>query len=235
MAKKIVEFQDVTKVYGTKENKQLAVDHINFSIEEGEFVVILGQSGAGKSTVLNMLGGMDQPTSGKVWVNDKEISSYKDNALSDYRAQTVGFIFQFYNLLPSLTAIENVALTKDIVKDALNPEEMLKAVGLADHMHKFPSQLSGGEQQRVSIARALSKNPKVILGDEPTGALDSETGVKILKLLKDMCKRLNKTVIMVTHNADFAQCADRVIRMKNGKIRETYQNEHPLAVEEVEW
>lgn len=235
MGKTIVEFQDVTKIYGTKENKQLAVDHIDFKIEEGEFVVILGQSGAGKSTVLNMLGGMDQPTSGKVIINGEEISKYRDNELSDYRAFTVGFIFQFYNLLPSLTALENVALTKDIVKDALSPEEMLTAVGLGEHMHKFPAQMSGGEQQRVSIARALSKNPKVILGDEPTGALDSETGVAVLKLLQDMCKKMGKTVIMVTHNADFAQCADRVIRMKNGKIRKMYCNESPVAIEEVEW
>ncbi|MDO5522145.1 MAG: ABC transporter ATP-binding protein [bacterium] len=235
MGKIVVEFQDVTKIYGNKEHTQLAVNHVNFSIEEGEFVVILGQSGAGKSTVLNMLGGMDQPTSGKVFINGKEISSYTDNQLSDYRAFTVGFIFQFYNLLPSLTAYENVALTKDIVKNALSADEMLEAVGLSDHKHKFPTQMSGGEQQRVSIARALSKNPDIILGDEPTGALDSETGVSVLKLLKSMCKERGKTVILVTHNADFAKCADRVIRMKNGKIREMYTNEHPLKIEEVEW
>ena len=227
--------KDLKKSYGEGDSYIQVLKGVSAEVERGQMCVIQGTSGSGKSTFLNCIGGLDTMDSGSIEVDGQEIAGLKPDALSDYRRDNLGFIFQFYNLLPSLTAIENVALTKDIVKDALNPEEMLKAVGLADHMHKFPSQLSGGEQQRVSIARALSKNPKVILGDEPTGALDSETGVKILKLLKDMCKRLNKTVIMVTHNADFAQCADRVIRMKNGKIRETYQNEHPLAVEEVEW
>ncbi|MBQ8924453.1 MAG: ABC transporter ATP-binding protein, partial [Lachnospiraceae bacterium] len=177
MSRKIVEFKDVLKEYGEGDGKQIAVNHIDFDIEEGEFVVILGQSGAGKSTVLNMLGGMDKPTSGKVIVDDVEVSAMNDKQLSDYRAEKVGFIFQFYNLLPSLTALENVALTKNIVKDALNPMEMLERVGLENHAKKFPAQMSGGEQQRVSIARALAKNPKIILGDEPTGALDSDTGV----------------------------------------------------------
>ena len=176
MSRKIVEFKDVIKTYGKGEGMQVAVNHVDFTIEEGEFVVILGQSGAGKSTILNMLGGMDQPTSGKVLIDGMEVSAMNDRQLSDYRAKTVGFIFQFYNLLPSLTAYENVALTKSIVKNALDPMEMLNAVGLAEHKDKFPSQMSGGEQQRVSIARALAKNPKIILGDEPTGALDSETG-----------------------------------------------------------
>lgn len=232
---KLVEFKDVVKTYGTKENIQYAVNHIDFTIDQGEFVVILGQSGAGKSTVLNMLGGMDQPTSGKVFIQGQEISAMNDRQLSQYRADTVGFIFQFYNLLPSLTALENVALTKNIVRNALNASEMLDSVGLSEHKHKFPAQMSGGEQQRVSIARALSKNPEIILGDEPTGALDSETGVAVLELLSKMCKEKNKTVIIVTHNADFAQCADKVIRMKNGKIKEIRVNENPCPIGEVEW
>ena len=230
----IVEFRDVVKEYGEGEGKQIAVDHIDFEIEEGEFVVILGQSGAGKSTVLHMLGGMDRPTAGTVIVDGVAVSAMNEKQLSDYRAQKVGFIFQFYNLLPSLTALENVALTKNIVKHALDPMEMLSRVGLSGHARKFPAQMSGGEQQRVSIARALAKNPKIILGDEPTGALDSETGVMVLKLLIDMAKDGN-TVILVTHNADIAKCADKVIRMKNGRIREVLRNEHPLSVEEVEW
>lgn len=233
--KKIVEFCDVVKTYGSGEGKQIAVDHVNFSILEGEFVVILGQSGAGKSTVLNMLGGMDVPTSGKVLIAGQEVSAMNDKQLSDYRANNIGFIFQFYNLIPSLTAYENVALTKSIVKDALDPMGMLTAVGLKEHKNKFPSQMSGGEQQRVSIARALSKNPNIILGDEPTGALDSETGVIVLETLVDMCRKQGKTVILVTHNADIAQCADKVIRMKNGKIREIKINDKPASVREVEW
>ena len=235
MSKKLVEFIDVVKEYGTGDAKQLAVNHIDFFIDEGEFVVILGQSGAGKSTVLNMLGGMDVPTSGKVIIDGKEVSSMNDKQLGIYRAETIGFIFQFYNLIPSLTAYENVALTKDIVKGALDPLEMLRNVGLERHKDKFPSQLSGGEQQRVSIARALAKNPKIILGDEPTGALDSETGVIVLELLEKMCKENKQTVILVTHNADIAKCASKVIRMKNGKIREIITNENPVPVREVEW
>lgn len=232
---KIVEFKDVVKEFGGGEAKQIAVNHVNFDINEGEFVVILGQSGAGKSTVLNMLGGMDQPTSGEVIVDGAKVSNMNDKQLSQYRADKVGFIFQFYNLIPSLTAYENVALTRNIVKKALDPMEMLEKVGLKNHAKKFPSQMSGGEQQRVSIARALAKNPKIILGDEPTGALDSETGVSVIKLLLDMSHKEGNTVILVTHNADIAKCADKVIRMKNGKIREVIINEKPLGVEEVEW
>lgn len=230
-----IEFKDVVKTYGSGDGMQIAVDHVSFTIDAGEFVVILGQSGAGKSTVLNMLGGMDQPTSGTVTIDGQRVSEMNDRQLSDYRARTVGFIFRFYNLLPSLTAWENIALTRDIVKEALDAEEMLKAVGLESHRNKFPSQMSGGEQQRVSIARALAKNPRVILGDEPTGALDSETGVVVLELLQDMCRKKHNTVILVTHNADIAQCADRVIRMKNGKIREISVNAHPIPVKEVSW
>ena len=233
--KTIVEFKDVVRTYGEGEALQYAVNHVNFTIEEGEFVVILGQSGAGKSTMLNMLGGMDQPTEGQVIIDGEIVSSMNDKQLSDFRADKIGFIFQFYNLLPSLTAYENVALTRSIVKDAEDPGKMLEAVGLADHKNKFPAQLSGGEQQRVSIARALSKKPRIILGDEPTGALDSETGVIVLQLLQKRSRENQDTVILVTHNADIAKCADKVIRMKNGKIREIVENEHPLDVEEVEW
>lgn len=233
--KTIVEFKDVVKTYGEGETLQYAVNHVSFTIEEGEFVVILGQSGAGKSTVLNMLGGMDQPTEGRVIIDGEEVSAMTDNQLSDFRARKIGFIFQFYNLIPSLTVYENVALTKSIVKEAADAGEMLEDVGLANHKNKFPSQLSGGEQQRVSIARALAKKPRIILGDEPTGALDSETGVIVLSLLQKQSREKNNTVILVTHNADIAKCADKVIRMKNGKIREIINNDHPLAVEEVEW
>ena len=235
MAGTIIEFQDVVKTYGSGEGMQTAVDHVSFTVDEGEFVVILGQSGAGKSTVLNMLGGMDQPTSGRVTIDGKEVSSMNDRQLTEYRADTVGFIFQFYNLLPSLTALENVALIKDIVKDGEDPLAMLDAVGLKDHRDKFPSQMSGGEQQRVSIARALSKKPRLILGDEPTGALDSETGMIVLELLQKVTLEKKGTVVLVTHNADIAKCADTVIRMKNGKIREILHNDHPLPVKEVTW
>lgn len=231
----IVKFQDVIKTYGTGEGMQTAVDHISFSIDEGEFVVILGQSGAGKSTVLNMLGGMDQPSEGTVIVAGREVSSMNDKQLGSYRADVIGFIFQFYNLLPSLTAHENIALVKSIVKNAGNADELLKLVGLEHCRDKFPSQMSGGEQQRVSIARALAKNPQILLGDEPTGALDSETGVIVLELLQKLCRERGKTVILVTHNADIAKCADKVIRMKNGKIKEIQRNEHPVSVGEVEW
>ena len=235
MGKTVVEFKDVVKTYGSGEALQYAVNHIDFTIDEGEFVVILGQSGAGKSTVLNILGGMDQPTEGKVIVDDKEITGMNDRQLGKYRANTIGFVFQFYNLIPSLTAYENIALTKNIVKDAADPAKLLDMVGLTHCRDKFPSQMSGGEQQRVAIARALAKNPKIILGDEPTGALDSETGVIVLELLQKLCREKGCTVILVTHNAEIAQCADKVIRMKNGKIREVKLNENPLSVREVEW
>ena len=231
----IVSFENVVKVYGQGEGQQTAADHVSFSIDRGEFVVILGQSGAGKSTVLNMLGGMDRPTQGKIVVNGMDISAMTDKELSKYRADTIGFIFQFYNLLPTLTAYENVALTRDIIPDALDPEEMLKKVGLYEYRNKFPSQLSGGEQQRISIARALAKNPPILLGDEPTGALDSETGLLVLQLLSDICHERRSTVIIVTHNADIARCADKVIRMRNGKIREIRINEDPIPVSEIAW
>lgn len=231
----LVQLKDVVKEYGSGEALFKAVDHVNFEIEEGEFVVILGQSGAGKSTILNMLGGMDVPTSGSVIVDGCDVAKMNDKQLGKYRADKIGFIFQFYNLIPSLTSYENIALVKSIVKNARDPEELLALVGLSGCRNKFPAQMSGGEQQRVSIARALAKNPKILLGDEPTGALDSETGVIVLELLQRLCKEEKRTVILVTHNADIAKCADKVIRMKNGKIREIYKNENPLAVGEVEW
>lgn len=235
MDKPLIQFKDVVRAYGSGEGRQIAVDHVSFEIEKGEFVVILGPSGAGKSTVLNMLGGMDTPDEGKVIVAGNEVSAMNDRQLSDYRGEYIGFIFQFYNLLPSLTALENVSLTKSIVKNALDPLEMLKKVGLEQHRDKFPSQMSGGEQQRVSIARALAKDPAIILGDEPTGALDSKTGVTVLELLQEMSRGGGNTVIIVTHNADIAKCADKVIRMKNGSIDSTEINEHPASVKEVSW
>ena len=235
MKEPLIKFEDVVRVYGTGEGQQTAVDHVSFSIDEGEFVVILGQSGAGKSTVLNILGGMDTPTSGTVTVAGECISSMNDRQLSDYRAKNIGFIFQFYNLLPSLTALENVSMAKSIVKDALDPVEMLRVVGLETHKDKFPSQMSGGEQQRVSIARALAKNPKIILGDEPTGALDSKTGIVVLELLQKMSLENGSTVIIVTHNSDIAKCASKVIHMKNGRISNIEINEHPASVKEVNW
>ncbi|SDB25888.1 putative ABC transport system ATP-binding protein [Ruminococcaceae bacterium FB2012] len=235
MGKTAVEFKDVVKTYGKGDGMQTAVDHVSFTIDEGEFVVILGRSGAGKSTVLNMLGGMDKPTEGTVIVGGEEVSAMNDKKLSEYRADTIGFIFQFYNLIPGLTAFENVALVKDIKKDALDAGEMLDKVGLSDQKNKFPAQMSGGQQQRVSIARALAKKPKIILGDEPTGALDSETGLIVLDMLQKLSTEDGQTVILVTHNADIAKCANKVIHMRNGKIKSIKTNDEPLSVHEIEW
>ena len=235
MAKEMISFKNVTKVFGKGEAQQKAVDDISFTIDEGEFVVILGQSGAGKSTVLNMLGGLDHQTSGEIIVKGKKLLYMDDKDLAAFRAENIGFIFQFYNLLPSLTAYENVALSKSILKGSLDAMEMLQRVGLEAYADKFPSQMSGGEQQRVSIARSLAKNAPIILGDEPTGALDSETGVAVLELLSKLNRENGNTVIIVTHNADIARCADKVIRMKNGKIKEITRNENPVAVSEVQW
>lgn len=231
----LISFKNVTKEYDLGEKKLLAINNVTFSINEGEFVVVLGPSGAGKSTILNLLGGMDFASSGEIMVNGQKITSYNDNQLTEYRAANVGFVFQFYNLIPTLTAYENVALTKEIVKTPLDVNEVLESVGLKNHMNKFPSQLSGGEQQRVSIARALCKNPTMLLCDEPTGALDSETGVVILSLLQQMTREKNKTVIIVTHNAVLAQAADKVIKVKNGKIKEIIVNENPVSISEVNW
>ena len=234
---KIVELKNVSKVYNTGEKEFKALDGVNLAINKGEFVVILGPSGAGKSTLLNLIGGMDTPTEGSIKIDGEEISKYNENQLSDYRAENIGFIFQFYNILPTLTVLENVELVKDIVKNGNDSKEAIKAVGLEEHMNKFPNQLSGGEQQRVSIARAIAKNPKLLLCDEPTGALDSKTGVEVLKLLKKQCDGNNgaNTVIIVTHNSLFAEIADTVIRVKNGKIESVTPNENPKKIDEVKW
>jgi len=230
-----IEFTGVSKVYVSQGVEQRALDDISFSIDEGEFVIILGQSGAGKSTLLNLLGGMDQVTAGEIQVGGVALHKLNENGLAAYRAKQVGFIFQFYNLIPTLTAFENISLIKEIVKDSIPVAEILEAVGLGAHMNKFPPQLSGGEQQRVSIARALSKNPALILGDEPTGALDSMTGIQILTLLKTMCRERQKTVIIVTHNSALAECADKVIRLSNGRIKEIICNDTPKEMDEISW
>ena len=231
----IVEFKEVSKLYTSGDHELWALDHVDMTLDAGKFVVILGPSGAGKSTLLNMLGGLDSPTSGKIMVNGEDISSLNGNELADYRASVVGFVFQFYNLIPTLTVLENVQLVEEIAPEALSAEAMLKEVGLYDHKKNFPSELSGGEQQRVSIARALAKNPKILLCDEPTGALDSETGVVVLKLLLKMAREYGKTIVIVTHNQNIAKMADMVIHVKNGKIRSCEVQENPLSAEEVDW
>lgn len=231
----IVSFKNVTRVYTAGEHELKALDNVSFDLDEGKFVVILGPSGAGKSTLLNLLGGLDSPTEGTITVNGRDISSLSNNELADYRASTVGFVFQFYNLLPTLTVYENVALVKDISENAIDPAKMISEVGLSDHLNNFPSELSGGEQQRVSIARALAKNPKILLCDEPTGALDSETGVVVLKLLLSMARNYGKTIVIVTHNQNIAKMADVIIRVKNGKIKSLTEQESPMSAEEVEW
>ena len=231
----IVEFKEVSRVYKNGDHEQWALNHINLSLEEGNFVVILGPSGAGKSTLLNLLGGLDNPTEGTIVVDGRDISTLNSNEMADYRAAKVGFVFQSYNLIPTLTVIENVALVKEIATNPLSSHDMLEAVGLLDHKHNFPSELSGGEQQRVSIARAITKNPKILLCDEPTGALDSETGVTVLKLLLSMAREMNKTIIVVTHNQNIAKMADVVVRVKNGRIQSCEEQANPLSVEEVEW
>ncbi len=232
--KSFIDLKNVKKTYIVGEQKFNALDGVDLNIDAGELVVILGPSGAGKSTLLNLLGGMDKPTSGSIIVGEKDISKYNDKELTRYRANDVGFIFQFYNIMPTLTVDENVNLIKDVTNTSKDSKEVLKSVGLLRHKDKFPQELSGGEQQRVSIARAIMKNPKILLCDEPTGALDSKTGVEVLKLLREQAD-VDTTVIIVTHNALIADIADRVIKIKNGKVEENIINKHPKNIDEVKW
>ena len=232
---KIVQFKKVTKTYTAGDHVQNALSDVDLELDEGKFVVILGPSGAGKSTFLNLLGGLDNPSGGQIIVDGTDISTLSGDELADYRAAKVGFIFQSYNLIPTLTVFENVSLVEEIAPDHMNPEELLSEVGLSDHSHQFPHELSGGEQQRVSICRALAKNPKILLCDEPTGALDSETGVIVLRLLLKMARDYGKTIIIVTHNQNIAKMADVVIRIRSGKVTSIEEQPAPLAVDEVEW
>lgn len=230
-----VQLQDVRKIYKMGEVEIAAADGIDFFIEKGEFAVVVGPSGAGKTTVLNILGGMDTATSGKVIVDGSDVATYNSRQLTAYRRDDIGFVFQFYNLIPNLTALENVELALQICKDPLDADAVLEEVGLKERKGNFPAQLSGGEQQRVSIARALAKNPKLLLCDEPTGALDYHTGKAILKLLQDTCRERGMTVILITHNQAIAPMADRVIKIKNGKVASMTVNEAPVPVENIEW
>lgn len=230
-----VSLEDVKKIYQMGEVQIMAAAGIDFEIKKGEFAVVVGPSGAGKTTVLNILGGMDTASSGRVIVDGKDIAQYSPRQLTAYRRDDIGFVFQFYNLIPNLTALENVELALQICKNPMNAQEVMEDVGLGERLDNFPAQLSGGEQQRVSIARALAKNPKLLLCDEPTGALDYNTGKAILKLLQDTCREKGMTVILITHNQAIAPMADRVIKIKNGKVSEMTVNEHPVPVETIEW
>ena len=231
----LISLKDVSKKYVVGDHEFNALSNVNLEVEEGKVVVILGPSGAGKSTLLNLIGGLDNPTSGEIIIDNENIEKYSDDELASYRANKVGFVFQFYNLIPTLTIHENVALVKEISTNPLSANAMLNEVGLLDHAKKFPSELSGGEQQRVSIARALAKNPKILLCDEPTGALDSKTGVLVLKLLLKMAKEYKKTVIIVTHNQNIAKIGDMTIKVKNGEIVSVKENTNPVLIDEVEW
>ena len=230
-----IEFKNVSKIYQVGEIEIKAADDISFPIEKGEFVIIVGPSGAGKTTVLNMLGGMDKPTSGVISVDGTDIAQFDEKELTAFRRDEVGFVFQFYNLVPNLTAYENVELATQICKNPVDAEEILSEVGLANRKENFPSKLSGGEQQRVSIARALAKNPKLLLCDEPTGALDYITGKSILKLLQDMCREKGMTVIVITHNSALMPMADKIIKINDGKIEKIFLNQDPMPVEQIEW
>ena len=230
-----VTFEDVSKVYHSGEIEIRAVDHISFTIEKGEFCVIVGPSGAGKTTVLNMLGGMDACSGGTITVDGTRVSGFNARQLTTYRRHDIGFVFQFYNLVQNLTALENVELASEICRDPLDPAQPLTSVGLGERLNNFPAQLSGGEQQRVSIARALAKNPKLLLCDEPTGALDYKTGKQVLGLLQETCRKTGRTVIVITHNTALTAMADRVIQVRSGQIVSNKVNEHPVPVEEIEW
>jgi putative ABC transport system ATP-binding protein len=230
-----VEFDQVCKYYASGPNRVVAADHMSFSIEQGEFCVIVGPSGAGKTTLLNMLGGMDSSDEGRILLDGVEISAMSEKELTEYRRYDVGFVFQFYNLIQNLTALENVELASEICREPADPAETLVAVGLGERLNNFPAELSGGEQQRVAIARALAKRPKILLCDEPTGALDYLTGKLVLKLLQNTCRETGRTVIVITHNQALARMADRIIHIKNGQIVSTERNEEPLDIEQIEW
>lgn len=233
--KNYIKFENVKKTYTMGEVEINALDGVDFSIDKGELVIIVGASGAGKSTILNILGGMDSSTDGVVIVDSKNISNYNDKELTKYRRHDIGFVFQFYNLVQNLTAIENVELATQICKNPLNPKQVIESVGLSHRKNNFPSQLSGGEQQRVAIARALAKNPKLLLCDEPTGALDYNTGKSILKVLQDTNKTLGVTVVIITHNMALAPMGDKVITVRNGKVHKVEKNEAPIPIERIEW
>ena len=231
----MIEVINESKYYQMGDNKIVANDAMNFSVNEGELTVILGPSGAGKSTILNILGGMDSPNDGEIRIDGQDIAKYSEKQLTEYRRNDVGFVFQFYNLVPNLTAKENVELATAVCADALDVETVLKQVGLENRMDNFPAQLSGGEQQRVAIARALAKDPKILLCDEPTGALDFETGKQVLKLLQEASQTFNKTVLIITHNSAIASMADRIIRVNDAKVRSTKINEQPVPIDDIEW
>ena len=231
----LIEFKNIIKSYTMGDITINASDGVNFEVNKGEFVVIVGPSGAGKTTILNLLGGMDQPTSGSIMVDGQDVARYDEAKLTQYRRDDIGFVFQFYNLVQNLTALENVELASQISKDPLDEKMVLKRVELENRMNNFPAQLSGGEQQRVAIARAIAKNPKLLLCDEPTGALDYLTGKAILALLREMCDKYKMTVIVITHNSALAPMADRVIHLKNGKVDQMFLNEHPQPIQEIEW
>ena len=235
LVKSFIVFENVKKIYKVGDVEINASNGVDFKIEKGEFVVIVGPSGAGKTTILNLLGGMDKATSGKIIVDGKDVAAYDEKQLTQYRRDDIGFVFQFYNLVQNLTALENVELATQISKNPLDVKMVLKRVGLEDRTNNFPAQLSGGEQQRVAIARAIAKNPKLLLCDEPTGALDYQTGKAILGLLREMCDKYTMTVIVITHNSALAPMADRIIHLKNGQVASMNINEHPKSIAEIEW
>lgn len=231
----LFKLNNLSKHYKMGEVEVKALKEVSLELSQGEFIVVLGASGSGKSTLLNLIGGMDMPTAGEVWYKDKNISNMKDKGLTDYRRNNVGFVFQFYNLMSNLTAMENVELASEITKNPLDIYEVMEGVGLSDRLNHFPAQMSGGEQQRVAIARAIAKNPDILLCDEPTGALDYKTGIEVLKVLKSVHQKYNKTVVIITHNVAIAEMADRVLKLRSGVIQDDYVNENPIEIERIEW